>query len=82
MNEQLEALNKELTNVSKKNKSLMNKLKKMEKEVTSKFTEKFKVSKVVENQKSKAYNKDINIEIKSLENETNNVQKDIKYNQK
>lgn len=82
MNEQLEALNKELTNVSKKNKSLMNKLKKMEKEVTSKFTEKFKASKVVENQKSKAYNKDINIEIKSLENETNNVQKDIKYNQK
>ena len=82
MNEQLEALNKELTNVSKKNKSLMNKLKKMEKDVSSKFAEKFKVSKVIENQKSKAYNKDINIEIKSLENETSNVQKDIKYNQK
>ena len=82
VNEQIEALNKELTNVSKKNKSLMNKLKMMEKEVSSKFDEKFKVSKVIENQKAKTNNKDINIEIKSLENEKGNVQKDIKYNQK
>ena len=57
----------------------MNKLKKLEGEVSKKFQDKFKVSKVIEKQKAIIQERDINKEIKSKENETKNVQKDIKF---
>ena len=82
LNKELEVLNKTQNNVCTKNKSILNKLKEIQKDIDVKFTEKFKLSKVIENKRSNLYNKNINIEIKSKENEQNNVQKDIKINQK
>ena len=82
LNKELEVLNKTQNNVCTKNKSILNKLKEIQKDVDVKFSEKFKISKVIENKRSNLYNKNINIEIKSKENEQNNVQKDIKINQK
>ena len=82
LNKELEVLNKTQNNVCTKNKSILNKLKEIQKDINVKFAEKFKVSKVLENKRSNLYNKNIDIEIKSKENEQNNVQKDIKFNQK
>ena len=82
LNEEIENLNKLRNNVCNQNKTLMNRLKKMEEEITKKYNDKFKVSKIIEKQKYNIYNRDINTEIKSKENEKNNVQKDIKYNKK
>ena len=82
LNKELEDLSKTKNNVCNKNKTLMNRLKKMEGEISEKFKDKFKISKVIEKQKYNIYNRDINTEIKSKENEKNNVQKDIKYNQR
>ena len=82
INKELEELNKTQNNVCKKNKVLMNKLKKIEEKVNKQFDDKFKISKVIENQQFNRYNKDIKTEILSKENEKNNVQKDIKINQK
>ena len=82
LNKELEVLNKTQNNVCTKNKSILNKLKEIQKDINVKFAEKFKVSKVLENKRSNLYNKNIDIEIKSKENEQNNVQKDIKFNQR
>ena len=72
---QIEKLNKSQTKESNQNKTLLNKLKKLEGEVSKKFQDKFKVSKVIEKQKAIIQERDINKEIKSKENETKNVQK-------
>ena len=82
LNNKLDTLTKEEINVCNENKSLLSKLKKMDKEISTKFVEKFKMSKIVENKKNANYIKDKNNEIKSRENEKNNVQKDIKINQR
>ena len=82
LNQQLEELNKIKNNVCYQNKSLMNRLKKMEQEISKQFEDKFKISKIIEKQKYSIYNRDINTEIKSHENEKKNVEKAIKYNQK
>ena len=82
INKELEELNRTQNNVCKKNKVLMSKLKKIEERVNKQFDDKFKLSKVIENQHFNIYNKDIKSEILSKESEKNNVQKDIKINQK
>ncbi len=82
LNAQIEKLNKSQTKESNQNKTLLNKLKKLEGEVSKKFQDKFKVSKVIEKQKAIIQERDINKEIKSKENETKNVQKDIKINER
>ena len=82
LNSKLEFLNKEEINVCNENKSLLTKLKKMDKEITLKFDEKFKMSKIIEKKRAVNYNRDRSTEIKSIENEKNNVQKDIKINQR
>lgn len=82
LNAQIEKLNKSQTKESNQNKTLLNKLKKLECEVSKKFQDKFKVSKVIEKQKAIIQERDINKEIKSKENETKNVQKDIKINER
>ena len=82
LNEKIDKLNKSQAKESKVNKNLLNKLKKLEEEVSKKFQDKFKISRVIEKQKSIAQERDINIEIKSKENEKNNVQKDININKK
>ena len=82
LNNKLDTLTKEEVNVCNENKSLLSKLKKMDKEISTKFVEKFKMSKFVENQKNANNIKDKNNGVKSLENEKNNVQKDIKINQR
>ena len=82
LNNKLDTLTKEEVNVCNENKSLLNQLKKMDKEISTKFFEKFKMSKLVENKKNANYIKDKNNGIKSSENEKNNVQKDIKINQR
>ena len=82
LNNKLDTLTKEEVNVCNENKSLLNQLKKMDKEISTKFVEKFKMSKLVENKKNANYIKDKNNGIKSSENEKNNVQKDIKINQR
>lgn len=82
LNKEINNLNKSQTKASKDNKNLLNKLKKMEEEVSKKFQDKFKISRVIEKQKAIAQERDINKEIKSKENEKNNVQKDIKINKK
>jgi hypothetical protein len=82
LNNKLDTLTKEEVNVCNENKSLLSKLKKMDKEISTKFFEKFKMSKLVENKKNANYIKDKNNGIKSSENEKNNVQKDIKINQR
>ena len=81
LNKQLEQLNKNQINVCKNNKILLNKLRKMDSEVSKKYDDKFKMSKILENKKARGYNRDINMKIKSNENEKINIQKDIKYNQ-
>ena len=82
LNNKIENLTKEEINVCKENKSLLNQLKKMDKEISTKFTEKFKLSKIIEHKNAENFNKIKNNEIKSKENEKNNVQKDIKINQR
>ena len=81
LNKQLEQLNKNQINVCKDNKTLLNKLRKMDSDVSKKYDDKFKMSKILENKKARSYNRDINMKIKSNENEKINIQKDIKYNQ-
>ena len=81
LNKQLEQLDKDQINVCKHNKILLNKLRKMDSEVSKKYDDKFKMSKILENKKARSYNRDINMKIKSNENEKINIQKDIKYNQ-
>ena len=61
LNKELEVLNKTQNNVCTKNKSILNKLKEIQKDVDVKFSEKFKISKVIENKRSNLYNKNINI---------------------
>ena len=53
----------------------------MDSEASKKYDDKFKMSKILENKKARSYNRDINMKIKSNENEKINIQKDIKYNQ-
>ena len=76
LNEEIDTLNKSQFKASKDNKNLLNKLKKMEEEVSKKFQDKFKISRVIEKQKSIARERDIDKEIKTQENEKNNVQID------
>ena len=47
---------------------------------SKKYDDKFKMSKILENKKARGYNRDINMKIKSNENEKRNIQKYIKYN--
>jgi len=49
-------------------------------EVSKKYGDKFKMSKILENQKALAYKKDINMKIKLNENVKITIQKDIEYN--
>ena len=60
LNKQLEQLNKNQINVCKNNKLLLNKLRKMDSEVSKKYDDKFKMSKILENK----YIININIYIK------------------
>jgi len=55
----------------------LNKLRKMDSEASKKYDDKFKMSKILENKKARSYNRDINMKIKSNENEKINIQKDI-----
>ena len=49
----------------------------MDSEASKKYDDKFKMSKILENKKARSYNRDINMKIKSNENEKINIQKDI-----
>ena len=80
LNKQLEQLNQNQLNILKYNKTLLNKLRKMYTEVSKKYGDKFKMSKILENQKALAYKKDINMKIKFNENVKITIQKDIEYN--
>ena len=82
LNQKLSTLEKEQMQVSKENKNLLSHLKGMEEEVNKKFNDKFKMSKVLEKHKKMANKRDINIEIKSKEEQAKNIQKIIKYNEK
>ena len=82
LNNKLDTLTKEEVNVCNENKSLLSKLKKMDKEISTKFTEKFKMSKLVEKIKNANNIIDKNAEKKSLENAKKNIQKDIKNNER
>jgi hypothetical protein len=82
LNEKLSALEKEQISKSNENKTLLDKLKKMEEEVSKRFSNKFKISKIIERQKKSENKRDINKEIKVKEKEKTIVQNDIKFNQK
>ena len=82
LNQTLSSLEKDHISVSNKNKILLDKLKKIEEEVSKRFSDKFKLSKIVKTKKIIETKRDINKEIKATENQKNNVQKIIKYNEK
>ena len=82
LNKQLSALEKEQINLYNENKSLLTNLKKMEEQVTNKFNDKFKISKVIKRQKQNEVKVDLNKEIKIKEKLKINIEKTIKYNKK
>jgi hypothetical protein len=57
-------------------------LQNMEKEVSNRFADKWNASKVIAKHKKNSYKKDLNTEIKSKEEQQENIQKFINYNQK
>ena len=74
LNQQLSTLEKEQIQASKKNKNLINHLKGMEEEINKKFNAKFKISKILKKHKKTDSKRDINIEIKSKEEQTKMMQ--------
>ena len=82
LNKMLSTLEKDQITISDENKNLLTKLKGMEEEVSKRFADKFKVSKVIQRQKKNINKRNINTEIKSKEGQKTNVQKSINYNKK
>ena len=84
LNKDLSELEKDQINVSKENQTLLKKLKNMENEVSKRFENKFKLSKVIQRQKNieKENKRDLNKEIKVKEKENINIQKFIKIYKK
>ena len=83
LNSKLSTLEKDHYNISNKNKTLLTKLKNVEEEVSKRFEDKFKISKVIQKQKQIDANKiDVNAEIKLKEKQKKNVKKSIKYQKK
>ena len=82
LNKELSELDKNHFTISKDNKTLITKLKTMEEEVSKRFADKFKISKVVERQKKEAAKRDFNVEIKAKEIQKKTEKKIIKYNKK
>ena len=82
LNKQIALLEKEQINLFNENKSLLSNLKSMEEQVTNKFNDKFKVSKVIKRQKQNEIKVDLNKEIKIKEKQKINIEKTIKYNKK
>ena len=82
LNQKLSTLEKGKIQVTKDNVNLLNQIKGIEEKVNKKFSDKFKMSKIFENLIKNAVKRNINIEIKSKEDQVKNVQKIIKSNQK
>ena len=84
LNKDLSELEKDQINISKENQTLLKKLKNMENEVSKRFENKFKLSKVIQRQKNieKENKRDLNKEIKVKEKENINIQKFIKIYKK
>ena len=82
LNEQLAKLEKEQIMSFNQNKNYLSKLKEKEEEVTKRFEDKFKISKVLSHQKKEAIKPDFDKQIEMKEIEKENIQKLIKYNQK
>ena len=82
LNKQLSLLEKQQINLFNENKTLLSKLKNMEEQVTNKFNDKFKISKVIKRQKQNEIKIDLNKEIKIKEQLKINIEKTIKYNKK
>ena len=68
--------------LSKENKKLISKLKGLENDINQKFSSKFKLSKIVANQKKLANKTDIEKQIKSKEKQVETAQKNMKYMEK
>lgn len=84
LNKDLTKLENDQINISKENQNLLTQLKKMEEEVTNRFENKFKLSKVIERQKKleKENKRDLNKELKVKDKENINLQKFIKIYKK
>ena len=82
LNSQLSELDKNHNEVSNINKKLLSKLKDLEDEVAKRFENKFKLSKVIKNQKKMENQINLEAEIKNKDKQKENVEKDIKYNKK
>ena len=82
LNKELSELDKNHFTISKDNKTLITKLKTMEEEVSKRFADKFKISKVIERKKKEGVKRDLNAEIKAKEIQKKTEKKIIKYNKK
>ena len=80
LNTQLSQLEKDHNELSNKNKTLLSKLKELEDDVTKRFENKFKLSKVIKNQKKIENQENLETSIKIKDKQKENVEKDIKYN--
>ena len=82
LNKELSEIDKEQANLTKVNKNILGKLMNMEKEVSNRFSDKFKVSKIFLKQKKNVIKKNLDIELKSKDIQKMNTQKSINYNKK
>jgi hypothetical protein len=82
LNKQISDLEKEQIKASNENRKLLAKFKEMEEEVSNRFDNKFKISKLFKSQKNNENIRNLDNEIKAKEKQKTIVQKDIKYEKK